>query len=134
MVGMRNDASVESLAQELEDKAADLWGQERASRMGPAMRQAAEHLQQVANNLPKREEEPAFFLGQVVERLALHPRALARDEAPPSIRMATCIIWRIWSHRWQGNHPVDSRAGGNLRLGVSGGSTLALNEQFSRPQ
>ena len=64
MVGMRNDASVESLAQELQDKAADLWGEERASRMGPAMRQAAEHLQQVANNLPKREEEPAFFLGR----------------------------------------------------------------------
>ena len=64
MVGMRNDASIDAVAQELQDKAADLWGQERASRMGPAMRQAAELLQQVADNLPKREEEPAFFLGR----------------------------------------------------------------------
>ena len=64
MVGMRNDASIDAVAQELQDKAADLWGQERASRMAPAMRQAAELLQQVADNLPKREEEPAFFLGR----------------------------------------------------------------------
>ncbi len=64
MVGMKDNASVEALAQELQEKAADLWGQERASRMGPAMRQAAEYLQMVGNNLPKREEEPAFFLGR----------------------------------------------------------------------
>jgi hypothetical protein len=61
---MRNDASIDAVAQELQEKAADLWGQERARRMGPAMRQAAELLQQVADNLPKREEEPAFFLGR----------------------------------------------------------------------
>ena len=64
MVGMKDNTSVEALAQELQDKAADLWGQERASRMGPAMRQAAEYLQMVGSNLPKREEEPAFFLGR----------------------------------------------------------------------
>jgi hypothetical protein len=61
---MRNDASIDAVAQELQEKAADLWGQERARRMGPAMRQAAELLQQVADNLPRREEEPAFFLGR----------------------------------------------------------------------
>ena len=64
MAGMRNDASIDAVAKELQEKAADLWGQERASQMGPAMRQAAELLQQVADNLPRREEEPAFFLGR----------------------------------------------------------------------
>ena len=64
MVGMRNDASIDTVAKELQEKAADLWGEERASQMGPAMRQAAELLQQVADNLPRREEEPAFFLGR----------------------------------------------------------------------
>jgi hypothetical protein len=61
---MRNDASIDAVAKELQEKAADLWGEERASEMGPAMRQAAELLQQVADNLPRREEEPAFFLGR----------------------------------------------------------------------
>ena len=64
MVGMRRDASIEAMARELQDKAAELWGQERASQIGPAMQQAAEYLQQVADNLPSREEEPAFFLGR----------------------------------------------------------------------
>ena len=64
MVGMRNDASIDAVAKELQEKASDLWGEERASQMGPAMRQAAELLQQVADNLPRREEEPAFFLGR----------------------------------------------------------------------
>jgi hypothetical protein len=61
---MRNDASIDAVAKELQEKAADLWGEERASQMGHAMRQAAELLQQVADNLPRREEEPAFFLGR----------------------------------------------------------------------
>ncbi len=64
MVGMRNDASIDAVAKELQEKASDLWGEERASQMGLAMRQAAELLQQVADNLPRREEEPAFFLGR----------------------------------------------------------------------
>ena len=64
MVGMNSDAEVDAVARELQEKAADLWGSERASQMGPAMRQAAEFLQQVARNLPRREEEPAFFLGR----------------------------------------------------------------------
>ena len=64
MVGMRNDASIDAVAKELQEKASDLWGEERASQMGLAMRQAAELLQQVADNLPSREEEPAFFLGR----------------------------------------------------------------------
>ena len=34
MVGMKDNASVEAMAQELQEKAADLWGQERAEPDG----------------------------------------------------------------------------------------------------
>lgn len=62
MVGMNPRHSREEIAQELVAKATELWGQERAEAMRRALEEAAEHLLLVAQNLPGREEEPAFFL------------------------------------------------------------------------
>ena len=62
MVGMRQGATVEEIATELKQKAAQLWGQARATQLDGPLNDMAEFLHQVAENLPDREDEPAFFL------------------------------------------------------------------------
>ena len=62
MVGMRHGVDKNAIAAELLEKAAELWGQARADQIRGALHQAADYLHQVAENLPARDEEPAFFL------------------------------------------------------------------------
>ena len=62
MVGMRLGATVDEIAADLKEKAAQLWGQVRASQLDEPLNEMAGYIHQVAENLPDREEEPAFFL------------------------------------------------------------------------
>jgi hypothetical protein len=62
MVGVNYKMSPQEIAQELIDAAVVLWGQERADAIRSTLEQTAENLSTIAQNLPDREEEPAFFL------------------------------------------------------------------------
>ena len=62
MVGMDPRHSQDAIAQELMAKATELWGQKRAEESREVLEQAAEYLWLIAQNLPDREQEPAFFL------------------------------------------------------------------------
>ena len=62
MAAMRHGSSTEEITRELLEKAAQLWGESRATQIHDALRVAADYLRQVSETLPQREEEPAFFL------------------------------------------------------------------------
>ncbi len=62
MVGMNPGQAQEGIAQELVAKATELWGQGRAQAIHRVLEETARNLWLVAENLPDREEEPAFFL------------------------------------------------------------------------
>ena len=62
MVGVNYRIPPQEIAQELIDAAVVLWGQERADAIRSTLEQTAENLSTIAQNLPDREEEPAFFL------------------------------------------------------------------------
>lgn len=62
MARMQPEGSKDEIAAALLEQAARLWGRERAGAIRAALEQTADHLWQVSQNLPDREEEPAFFL------------------------------------------------------------------------
>ena len=61
MVGLNSGLSKDEIVRELARKARELWGDKRAEEIGPGLAQMADFLHQVAQNLPDKEEEPAFF-------------------------------------------------------------------------
>ena len=62
MVGMNPAQSQQDIARELFAKATELYGAQRAEAIRATLEEAAEHLWVISQNLPDREEEPAFFL------------------------------------------------------------------------
>ena len=62
MAGTPGDSSREAALQDMREKAVKLWGPERASLLEPSLKHMADYLGQLDENLPDREEEPAFFL------------------------------------------------------------------------
>ena len=54
---MAEELSSEKLFQ----RAVERWGTERAEVLRPGLERLAESLRKVAENLPRREEDPAFF-------------------------------------------------------------------------
>jgi hypothetical protein len=54
--------SRQEIARELFAKATELYGPQRAEAIRATLDEAAEHLWVIAQNLPDKEEEPAFFL------------------------------------------------------------------------
>ena len=61
MVGLNPRHSQEEMAQELVSRATEVWGQERVEATRKVLEEMAGYLWVVAQNLPDREEEPAFF-------------------------------------------------------------------------
>ena len=55
-------ASQEDIYKKLYDQAVERWGVERAEAIRPNLERVAASLWHIGNNLPDREEEPAFFL------------------------------------------------------------------------
>lgn len=53
--------SKQEISRELAKKAGVLWGEQRAQEIGAGLDQVAGFLERVAQNLPEKEEEPAFF-------------------------------------------------------------------------
>ncbi|MBI4233563.1 MAG: hypothetical protein HY686_03890 [Chloroflexi bacterium] len=62
MVAIRPGASEAEIARKLCEGAVDVWGPLRAEELRPNLERLAASLWQLSQNLPKREEEPAFFL------------------------------------------------------------------------
>ncbi|MCE2463175.1 MAG: hypothetical protein J4F46_04565 [Dehalococcoidia bacterium] len=62
MVTVNPKGSQEELSRELIARAAEILGQERAEAIRATLSDAAANLLLVSQNLPHREEEPAFFL------------------------------------------------------------------------
>lgn len=62
MVGMNPAQSQQDIARELYAKATELYGAQRAEAIRATLEEAAEHLWVISQNLPDKEEEPAFFL------------------------------------------------------------------------
>ena len=62
MVGMKANQSQQDIASELFAKATELYGAHRAEAIRSMLEDAAEHMWVISQNLPHREEEPAFFL------------------------------------------------------------------------
>ena len=62
MVGMNPAQSREEIARELFAKATELYGAHRAEAIRSSLDEAAEHMWVISQNLPDREQEPAFFL------------------------------------------------------------------------
>ena len=62
MAGMPGGKDREAILQGMHDKASALWGPERARLLEDSLQQMADYLSQLEENLPHREEEPAFFL------------------------------------------------------------------------
>ncbi len=62
MVGMNPAQSQQEIARELFAKATELYGAQRAEAIRATLEEAAEHLWVISQNLPDKEEEPAFFL------------------------------------------------------------------------
>ncbi len=62
MVTVNPKGSQEELSRELIARAAAILGQERAEAIRATLSDAAANLLLVSQNLPHREEEPAFFL------------------------------------------------------------------------
>ena len=62
MVGMNPGQSREEIARELFAKATELYGAQRAEAIRASLDEAAEHMWVISQNLPDREQEPAFFL------------------------------------------------------------------------
>lgn len=62
MVGMNRKASRDGIFRELTEKAADLWGPERAAAIRTVLEQMSNNIWLVAQNPPDSDEEPAFFL------------------------------------------------------------------------
>ena len=62
MVGMNPAQSQDEIARELYAKATELYGEQRAEAIRATLEEAAEHLWVISQNLPDKEEEPAFFL------------------------------------------------------------------------
>ena len=61
MVGLNPTRSREAMAQELVSRATEVWGRERVEATRKVLDEMAGYLWVVAENLPDREEEPAFF-------------------------------------------------------------------------
>ncbi len=61
MVGLDVGLSKDELSRELAKKAGALWGEKRAQEISAGLDQVAGFLERVAQNLPDKEEEPAFF-------------------------------------------------------------------------
>ena len=61
MTGMNPGLSQDGIAEELVAKAAELWGHERAEATRTSLGDMAAFIWLVSQNLPDREEEPAFF-------------------------------------------------------------------------
>ncbi len=55
------DASQEDIYNKLYGQAVERWGVERADAIRPNLERIAAALWHISNNLPDREEEPAFF-------------------------------------------------------------------------
>jgi hypothetical protein len=62
MVGMNSRHSREQIARELFAKATEMYGAQRAQAIRASLEEVAEHLWVISQNLPHREQEPAFFL------------------------------------------------------------------------
>lgn len=62
MVGMDPGLARDQIARELVDKAAELWGRDRAEAVRPFLEGVADNLWIVRQNPPDPEQEPAFFL------------------------------------------------------------------------
>ena len=62
MVGMNPAQTQQDIARELYAKATELYGAQRAEAIRATLEEAAEHLWVISQNLPDKEEEPAFFL------------------------------------------------------------------------
>lgn len=62
MVGMNPAQSQQEIARELFAKATELYGAQRAEAIRATLEEAAEHLWVISQNLPDKEQEPAFFL------------------------------------------------------------------------
>ena len=55
------DASQENIYEKLYEQAVERWGVERAGAIRPNLERVAAAIWHIDNNLPDREEEPAFF-------------------------------------------------------------------------
>ena len=55
------DASQKDIYDKLYEQAVERWGVERADAIRPNLERIATSLWHISNNLPDREEEPAFF-------------------------------------------------------------------------
>ena len=62
MVGMNPSQSQQDIARELFTKATELYGTQRAEAIRATLDEAAEHVWVISQNLPDKEQEPAFFL------------------------------------------------------------------------
>ena len=62
MVGMNPSQSQQDIAQELFAKATELYGARRAEAIRATLDEAAEYMWVISQNLPDKEQEPAFFL------------------------------------------------------------------------
>ena len=61
MVSMDPKLSKEEMVAQLTDRARAVWGPERAEALNGALEEAGANLWVLTDNLPDRDEEPAFF-------------------------------------------------------------------------
>ena len=62
MAEVSRDETRDTMVEGLRVQATELWGKARASQITSTLEQTAQHLSVLADDLPRREEEPAFFL------------------------------------------------------------------------
>jgi len=54
-------SSRQEITTSLIKRAAELWGNERAKEIGPAIEEATENIWQISHDLPSTHEEPGFY-------------------------------------------------------------------------
>ena len=59
---IRGDASPEQVTEELFQRAAELWSEERAQELRTDLARMAHHIWTLSANIPEAEAEPGFFI------------------------------------------------------------------------